>query len=215
MKIWILNHYASPPDRAAGTRHYEFGRVLARQGHEVTIFASSFSHFSLQEERLAANELARAENFDGVRFVWIRTASYSGNDHRRTLNMLSYAVGVMLAQRRFSRPDVVVGSSVHLAAVASACLIGHTRRVPFVFEVRDLWPQALIDLGELQERSVTARALRRLERFLYRRARVVISLLPHAGEYIAGTVSLRRRLSISPTGSPTLGSVSQLRQVVW
>jgi glycosyltransferase involved in cell wall biosynthesis len=205
MKIWILNHYASPPDRAAGTRHYEFGRVLAGQGHEVTIFASSFSHFSLQEERLAANELARAENFDGVRFVWVRTASYSGNDHRRTLNMLSYAAGVMLVQRRFSRPDVVVGSSVHLAAVASACLIGHTRRVPFVFEVRDLWPQALIDLGELQERSVTARTLRRLERFLYRRARVVISLLPHAGEYIAGTGIPKEKIVYIPNGIADFG----------
>ena len=41
MRIWILNHYASPPDRPAGTRHYEFGRLLAGWGHDVTIFASS------------------------------------------------------------------------------------------------------------------------------------------------------------------------------
>ena len=49
MRIWILNHYASPPDKAAGTRHYDFGRVLAEQGHEVTIFASSFNHLSGKE----------------------------------------------------------------------------------------------------------------------------------------------------------------------
>ena len=53
MKIWILNHYASSPDRAAGTRHYEFGRVFAEQGHEVTIFASSFCHFTRAEERMS------------------------------------------------------------------------------------------------------------------------------------------------------------------
>ena len=67
MRIWILNHYASPPDRPAGTRHYEFGRVLAGQGHDVTIFASSFSHFSLTEERLADSERMRVENVDSSR----------------------------------------------------------------------------------------------------------------------------------------------------
>src|SRR5712692_6278737 len=180
MRIWILNHYASPPDRPAGTRHYEFGRVLAAQGHEITIFASSFSHFSRQEERLALGERARVEWVDGVRFVWVRTTRYTRNDLRRVGNMLSYAVGVVLTQRRFSRPDVVVGSSVHLAAVAAAWLIARARRVPFVFEVRDLWPQTLIDMGALRERGVAARMLRGAERFLYQQARVVITLLRRA-----------------------------------
>ena len=70
MRIWILNHHASPPDRPAGTRHYEFGRVLAAQGHDVTIFASSFSHFSRREERLSPGERMKVESVDGVRFVW-------------------------------------------------------------------------------------------------------------------------------------------------
>ena len=77
MKIWILNHYASSPDRPAGTRHYEFGRLFAEQGHEVTIFASSFSHFTRQEERLSGSRLMRVEWVDGVRFVWVRTVPYT------------------------------------------------------------------------------------------------------------------------------------------
>ncbi|HEY5985856.1 MAG TPA: hypothetical protein VIV12_05640, partial [Streptosporangiaceae bacterium] len=124
MKIWVLNHYASPPDRPAGTRHYDFGRVLRRQGHEVTIFASSFSHHSLREERLEGGQWVRSEMVDGIRFVWIRTTPYHRNDHRRVLNMVSYTVGVLAAQHRFPRPDVVVGSAVHLGAVAAACVIG-------------------------------------------------------------------------------------------
>ncbi len=200
MKIWILNHYASPPDRPAGTRHYEFGRVLAAQGHEITIFASSFSHFSRQEERLSPGECTRVEWVDGVRFVWVRTTRYTRNDLRRVRNMLSYAAGVVLIQRRLSRPDVVVGSSVHLLAVAAAWLIGRTRRVPFVFEVRDLWPQTLIDLGALDEHSVAARVLQRAERFLYHRARVVINLLPGAAEYIAGRGVAPEKIAYVPNG---------------
>jgi glycosyltransferase involved in cell wall biosynthesis len=200
MRIWILNHYASPPDRPGGTRHYEFGRVLAEQGHEITIFASSFSHFSRKEERLAPGERMRVEWVDGVRFVWIRTTPYSRNDLRRVGNMFSYAVGVVLAQRRLSRPGVVVGSSVHLAAVAAAWLIGRLRRAPFVFEVRDLWPQTLIDMEALREHSAAAAVLRAVEGFLYRRARVVISLLPDAAEYIAGRGIARDKIAYIPNG---------------
>jgi glycosyltransferase involved in cell wall biosynthesis len=184
MRIWILNHYASPPDRPAGTRHYELGRVLASQGHDITIFASSFCHFSRQEERLEPGERIRVEFIDGVRFVWIRTTPYSDNDHHRARNMMSYALGVVLANRRFERPDVIVGSSVHLAAVAAAFLIGQIRRVPFVFEVRDVWPQALIDMGALREGGAIAKLLTKLERFLYRRARMIITLLPKAAQHI-------------------------------
>lgn len=184
MRIWILNHYASLPDRPAGTRHFDFGRVLAAAGHDITIFASSFSHHTLREERLARGRWLRSQRVDGVRFVWLRTVPYARNGARRVLNMLSYTAGVLLAQWRFRRPDVIVGSSVHPGAAMAAYLICAARRVPFVFEVRDLWPQALIDMGALRERSLAARGLRLLEGFLYRRAKVVISLLPRAAGYI-------------------------------
>jgi glycosyltransferase involved in cell wall biosynthesis len=200
MRIWILNHYAVPPDRPAGTRHYDIGRVLAAKGHDVTIFASSFSHFTFREERLRGNERMRVDFVDGVRFVWIRTTPYSGNDARRVLNMCSYAIGAVRAQRRMPRPDVVVGSSVHLVAVAAAWLIAGVRRVPFIFEVRDLWPQALVDMGALKEKSVVTRLLRGVERFLYRHAKVIITLPPRAADYITMLGIPREKIVYVPNG---------------
>jgi glycosyltransferase involved in cell wall biosynthesis len=200
MRIWILNHYALPPDRAGGTRHYEFGRLLAGWGHDVTIFASSFSHFSRTEERLAAGERLRVQVIDGVRFIWVRTTPYYRNDGRRMLNMAGYAAAVLRVQHRFARPDVVVGSCVHPMAVAAACLIGAVRRAPFVFEVRDLWPQTLIDMGALTERGPVACGLRAAERFLYHRARLVISLLPGAAEYITAVGVPRCKIIYIPNG---------------
>jgi glycosyltransferase involved in cell wall biosynthesis len=223
MRIWILNHYALPPDRAGGTRHYEFGRLLAGQGHDVTIFASSFNHFSQSEERLPAGERLRVQLIDGVRFAWIRTTPYQRNDHRRMLNMASYAAGVLGAQHRFPRPDVVVGSCVHPMAVAAAWLIGAVRRAPFVFEVRDLWPQTLIDMGALSGRGAAARVLRAAERFLYHRARLVISLLPGAAGYITASGVPEEKiiyipngiakLTPAPPGPATSALASQIRQL--
>jgi glycosyltransferase involved in cell wall biosynthesis len=200
MRIWILNHYASGPDQPAGTRHYEFGRVLAGQGHDVTIFASSFSHVTHREERLRGNEWLRIDYIDGVRFIWVRTLSYSQNNHRRVLNMASFGVNAVRAQCRLPRPDVVIGSSVHPVAVIAACLIGGVRRAPFVFEVRDLWPQTLVDMGALKESGIVTRALRAAERLLYERARVVISLLPHANDYIARLGIPEEKIVYVPNG---------------
>jgi glycosyltransferase involved in cell wall biosynthesis len=227
MRIWILNHYASPPDQPTGTRHYDLGRVLVRQGHDVTIFASGFSHITLREDRLQANERMRIDCIDGVRFVWLRTTPYSANDGRRALNMLSYAFNAIRVQRRMPRPDVVVGSSVHLAAVAAAFVIGKARRAPFVFEVRDLWPQVLVDMGAIKENGTATWVLRRLESFLYRRARVIVSLLPRAVDYMTQLGIPREKVVYIPNGiadydervsepndsaTALLAQISQLRQ---
>ncbi|MDX2678758.1 glycosyltransferase family 4 protein [Streptomyces sp. NY05-11A] len=184
MRIWIFNHYAAPPDCAAGTRHYELGRVLAAKGHEVTVFASSFSHFSRREERLTPGEKAAMRTIDGVRFVWVRTPPYTSNGYSRVLNMVHYAARVLSAQRALNRPDVIVGSSVHLAAVLAAWLAACGRRARFVVEVRDLWPQTLIDMGALRANGLPARLLRMVESFCCRRASAVICLLPGAARYL-------------------------------
>ena len=114
--------------------------------------------------------------------------------------MCSYAMGAIRAQRRMPRPDVVVGSSVHLAAVAAAWLIASVRRVPFVFEVRDLWPQALVDMGALEENSFATRLFRGAERFLYRHAKVIIPLPPRAADYITPLGIPKEKIVYIPNG---------------
>lgn len=200
MKIWIFNHYAAPPDCAAGTRHYDLGRVLASAGHEITVFASSFSHFTRREERLAPGEKKTFRDVDGVRFVWVRTTPYAGNGYQRFLNMCSYAVRVVPAGRGLDRPDVIVGSCVHPAAVVSAWVAARRRGARFVVEVRDLWPQTLIDMGVLRAGGVPARLLRRVERFCYRRADTVICLLPAAAEYLRSQGVPADRIHYVPNG---------------
>ncbi|WP_354637084.1 glycosyltransferase family 4 protein [Kitasatospora camelliae] len=200
MKIWIFNHYAAPPDCAAGTRHYEIGRALTAAGHEVTVFASSFSHFSRREERLAPGERTATRTIDGVRFLWVRTPPYLSNGYRRVLNMLAYTVRVLPAQRRLDRPDVIVGSSVHPAAVLAAWLTARRRRARFVVEVRDLWPQTLIDMGALRPNGLPARLLRLAESFSYRRASAVICLLPGATGYLEARGVPRDRIHYVPNG---------------
>src|SRR5690606_17474078 len=74
------------------------------------------------------------------------------------------------------------------------------RSVPFVFEVRDLWPQTLIDFGRIRSAGPVAGALRKLERTLYRRSTRVISVLPGALDYIASLGVDPERIMWIPNG---------------
>jgi glycosyltransferase involved in cell wall biosynthesis len=188
-RVWILNHYARTPDMPGGNRHYILGRHLVDRGYDVTIFASSFNRLQLCEMKLVGKERWRIEEFNGVKFVWLRTMRYRQNDWRRIMDWCSYMSGALsvapklVRENQVDSPDVVIGSSVHLLAVYAAYRLAQKFHCPFLAEIRDLWPQTLVDMGRLSERHPLTWALRQFERFLYRRAEKIIMLLPMAYEY--------------------------------
>lgn len=184
MRIWIFNQYASTPDRLM-TGAFYLAKALAARGHQVTVFAAGFEYYSRRELRLRGGEWSRRERRKGVEFVWVRTVSYDDRLWRRALNMASYFASAMAAALgRRDRPDVVMGSCPHPLAVLGAFLVASAKRARFVYEIRDLWPQTFVDRGTFSSGHPLVRVLRLLERFLLQRASLVVSVLPHAHEYV-------------------------------
>jgi glycosyltransferase involved in cell wall biosynthesis len=207
MYTWIINHYAISPDSPGGTRHYNFSKELVNHGHKVTIVASSFSHRTRKEEKLKAKENVRVENIDGVGFVWLRTFPYLyGNDWRRVVNMLSFAYRLGIYGLRITeKPDVILASSPHLFAGLAGWFLARIKKARFIFEIRDLWPQTLVDLGGYRDNSLPIWLLRALEKFLYNRASKIISLLPNASTYITDLGIPADKIVYIPNGvSPSL-----------
>lgn len=183
--IWILNHYAVPPGMGGGTRHFDLAAELVKKGYSVTIFASSYNHFS-RKEVIKSNERVKEESINGVRFVWLRTKPrYEGNGIKRLLNMVSYLFNVLKVRKNYVKPDIVIGSSVHLFAPLAAYFICRKADARFLCEVRDLWPQTLIDMGTISNYHPLAVFFRSIERFVYKRASKIITLLPGAYQYIS------------------------------
>lgn len=184
--VWILNHYAQEPGGAGGTRHYHLAKNLSSYGWNASIVAASVEHQS-GRQRLSVGEKSRLDHYNDIPFLWLKTSEYQGNGTARMRNMLEYTLGVLKpgALSALAKPDVIIGSSVHPFAAAAGAILGWRYKVPFIFEVRDLWPQTLIDMGRLRDKSLTARALRLLEKWLYKKARRIVVLLPKASEYIA------------------------------
>ena len=183
--LWILNHYAISPDMSGGTRHFDLARELVKKGHDVTIFASGFDHSTRQYLKIKPGEKIRVEEYDGVRFVWINTLPYYGNNWRRVLNMLSYGWRVLRCSRGLSKPDAVIGSSMHPFAALAGWWLARRYKAKFIFEVRDLWPQTAVDMGAMKKNSLPAKLLYAWEKFMYNKAEKIIVLLPYAKDYVA------------------------------
>lgn len=179
MNIWIVNHYAIPPSQPGITRHFMLGRELVRRGHNVAIIACSFDHFRQEQTRLNRGERWRMEQIEGVRFLWLRAPSYKGNGAARIVNMAAFAAHAWFPSTTtvLPQPDVILGSSPTLFAAWAALRIARRHRVPFLLEIRDLWPQSLVDLGKVSESHVAVLLLKILERSLYRNADGIVTLL--------------------------------------
>ncbi len=186
MTIWILNHHALTPQMSGGTRHYDFAKELIKRGHKVVIISSSFHYSKYSELKEYGNSEYIKEDIDGIEWVWLKTPPYTGNGIARVKNMLSYthkAISI-IPTLNLPKPDTIIGSSVHLFAVYAAYRLSLRYKTPFVMEVRDLWPQTLIDMG-ISKWHPFIIILGVLEKFLYKKADKIITNLPYASSYIS------------------------------
>jgi glycosyltransferase involved in cell wall biosynthesis len=92
------------------------------------------------------------------------------------------------------KPEVIIGTSVHPLTVLAAYLLSINKKSRFIFEITDLWPQTLVDMGALPERSIITCTLRALEKFLFHKAEKIITLMPDAYKYITAKGILRDKV---------------------
>lgn len=185
-QVWILNHYAQDPDTGESTRHFSLAKYMLKHDWQSTIIAASVEH-NTGRQLLNKGEKRRIVKTNGVQFVSLHTPSYRGNGFDRFFNVVTYSIRAVLPRftRDLPRPDVIIGSSVHPFAAIAGAVLARRHNVPFVFEVRDLWPLTLIDSGRIKSKSIAARLLRFIERKLYNEAERIIVLLPKAEDYIS------------------------------
>lgn len=188
MRVWIVNYTALPPSEPGGTRHYSLARELRRRGHEVLVVASSFHYVARRPLRLAGGGTHRLEDVDGVPFLWLKAPGYDESQLARGWSWLAFSWRVWreVGMRELKPPDVVIGSSPYPFAAVAAHRVAIRHEVPFVLEVRDLWPQTLIDLGKYSSLHPFILLLDAIERYLYRRSEKIVSLLSEADQYMAG-----------------------------
>ncbi len=200
-RVWIVNHYASSPMESTHTRHFDLAEHLRDSGWETWIFAASVE-MNTQRQRLDKHEQVRSEEHAHVHFRWINTPGYQGNGIGRIFNMIVFSWRMLFrtATDGLEPPSVIIGSTVHPLAAASAALLAKRYKVPFIFEVRDIWPETLIAFGYTYRYSPIAIILRTLEKWLCRQSCQIVSAIPGYENYLNEHDIRAPKVSYLPNG---------------
>ncbi len=185
MHLWIINPYAITPNMAGMTRHYSLARVLKQYGIDVTIITSDVHYLTRRSARSYGAAPYHFEEIEGVSFLWIDVPGYTLNSWGRVKSMLAFAARVYRKAWAVSmdEPDVVLASSPHMFGAWAAARLARVYEVPFILEVRDLWPESLVQIGGYVPGHPAVRLLEYLERYLYRKADAIVTLLPGASDH--------------------------------
>ena len=149
MKIVYVSHYFSPEIGAPSARIYEMAQAWIRAGHQVEVITGFPNHPQGEIYPGYERQTYLSEKMDGIQVhrVWTYITPNAGLI-KRTLGHISMWISALLfATKHLNKPDIVIGTSPTLFSVMAARRLAIVKKVPFVMEVRDLWPGIFVDLG--------------------------------------------------------------------
>ncbi len=205
MRILFLTDNFPPETNAPATRTFEHARRWVRAGAKVTVITTAPNFPAGRIFPGYRNRLFQREWIDGVETirVWTYITANEGFA-RRTLDYLSFMVMGFLAGLSLPRPNVIVSTSPQIFTACAAYVLSIFKRRPFVFELRDLWPDSIIAVGAMRE-SGAIRALKRLEYFLYRKAARIISVTNSFKTVLSGNGVPADKIAVVRNGADLKG----------
>lgn len=195
--IWIIDHYSSEPVYGGISRQYDFAKELSRQGYNVIVIASGYSHFTHQYITGDGQDVKVSHICPNARFIYLRTVPYENNSGMgRARNMADFMAkaikyGPAIA-RRYGKPDAVTGCSVHPLAWIAAYQIAHKYHARFVAEVRDFWPRIWVISGEKKAYSPMVLFFGAVQKWAFWHASRIIYSMYHGEKYICGELGVPR-----------------------
>jgi len=203
MHILYLHQYFATRKGMTGTRSYEFARRLVGKGHRVTMITSGLAN--RQFPVTGGRQYAEFDT-DGIAVVAI-AAAYNDpqlgtnmSGWRRMLKFYQFARLASRIGKGLAKPDVVFATHTPLTIGLAGLALGRHFEVPFVFEVRDLWPEALVNVGALKN-PVVVWWLQRMASKIYAGARHIVALSPGMREGIVRTGVAAEKVTVIPNGS--------------
>ena len=200
MNIVFLTHYFPPEVNAPASRTHEHCREWVKAGHDVTVVTCAPNHPSGRVYAGYRNRPWQVEHVDGIRIVrlWTYLAANKGI-LRRVANYLSYMLIAVLAGPFLPRPDVVVSTSPQFFCGLAGYLVSRIRRVPWVLEIRDLWPDSIVAVGALR-RGSAVRLCERIEAWTYRKADRIVPVTDSFRHHIEKRGGAAHKITVVKNG---------------
>ena len=192
MKVIYLHQYFCTPSMSSGTRSYEMARRLVKKGHKVYMISSKHSHSEIKERNFSIEE--------GVH-VWWLPVKYSNNMNfiQRIYSFIVYCIYAYIIGRKLNY-GLVLASSTPLTVAIPGIFLSKIRKVPFILEVRDLWPAIPIELRIIRN-VLLIKLSQYLERISYHLSDKIIALSYGMRDGIINTGINKSKITVIPNGS--------------
>ena len=185
MNIILSNHYAGT-GKSMEYRPYFMAKRWVRQGHQVTIVLSSFSHLRGDNPDPQGRPFW-VEEIDGIRYFWITGPEYQGNGLGRIKNMLSFYRGLSKFEAEITatgKPDAVIASSTYPLEIYPLHKMAQKHNAKLIYEVHDLWPLSPMELGGIPKYHPYIMLMQAAENYCYKHSDSVVSILPNAQDHM-------------------------------
>jgi len=181
--IWIINQYAGSSSHGMTYRSYFLAKELIKR-HRVTIFSASFSH--VMSNPPSVSKTYTEENINGVEYLWLKVPTYnSSKSLGRVFSMFIFLYRLFfLNVKKRDNPDVIIVSSTSPLPIWKAYFWAKRFNSKLIFEVRDIWPLSIIELGGFKKINPFVVLLQITENFAYKVSDYVVSVLPNAFEHM-------------------------------
>lgn len=174
MHILLIHQAFAALDEPGGTRHIEISRLLAEKGHQVTIITSPVSYLTGKMNTSSQSWKTVEHTIPGVNVLRVYTyPALHRSFFHRILSYFSFMFSSFFVGLSVKNVDLVWGTSPPIFQGWTAWLLARLKRIPFLFEVRDLWPAFAIAVGVLHQKTLISLSLW-LEKFLYHHADVIV-----------------------------------------
>jgi glycosyltransferase involved in cell wall biosynthesis len=202
LKILVIHQYYLGPGQPGGSRFNEFARLWTDAGHSVTVIAGTVDYATGQTLSGVGRWItSRVE--DGINVLRCHVPqSYNRSYVGRMWAFFGFTVSATVAALRADRPDLVIATSPPLTTAITGWAAALRHRVPWVFEVRDLWPESAVTTGVLTQRGWLTRILYALERAACRRSTAINVLTPaFRDDLIRRGLATEAKISLVPNGA--------------
>ena len=203
MRILVIHQYYLGKDDAGGSRFNQFAKYWKGKGHRVTVIAGTV-HYATgkRDKRYKGKWIIEGKESDEIKVL--RTyvsARYNKSFVGRLWAYVSFTISSTWAGLFYSgRQDLVLATSPPLLVGITGYIISRIKRIPFVFEVRDLWPESAIDMGVLNN-SLAIKLAYWLEKFIYKKADKINVLTPAFKETLLRKGVALNKIVMIPNGA--------------
>lgn len=202
MVIWYISKYASPQKYFFGTRHFYLAEEWVKTNNEVCVFTSNSNHLTDKLPEFKSNVFY--EEINGVKTYWLNTLKVKkGNSSslKRILSWFHFELQFFLLNKRsISKPDVILVSSLSLLTVINGLIFSRKYKSKFIFEIRDIWPLSLMELGGFKKWNPLILFLGWIEKLGYTKADAIVGTMPNLIEHVENRIGKTDKCYTIPQG---------------